>query len=169
MNIDMTVRLADIVMVLAVLLAPLLAVQVSEYLREGKDAKARKLSIFKTLMATRASPLAAERVQALNMVDTEFHSSKKAEREVVEAWEVYLAHLNTLQSGPDWVTRQEDLYLELLFRMAQALGYALKKSEIKRTSYFPVRFGQTEFDNLRIRAGLAELVEGKRALKITEE
>ena len=90
-------------MILAILLAPLIAVQVQKYTEILLEKHRRKLRIFYTLMGTRAIRLSPEHVQALNMIDIEFYGRKifgftyqsKAEKEVQNAWKEYLDHLCT--------------------------------------------------------------------------
>ena len=50
----------------------------------SKSTYQRKLDIFKTLMATRATPLARTHVESLNRIDIEFTGIK--EKKVREAW-----------------------------------------------------------------------------------
>ena len=53
-----------------------MAVQVQKWLEVFREERGRKLWIFKTLMATRASAVSAEHVQALNMIDLEFREKR---------------------------------------------------------------------------------------------
>ncbi|MCL4837056.1 MAG: hypothetical protein KJ058_03700 [Thermoanaerobaculia bacterium] len=150
-----------------ILMSPLLAVQVTEALQKRKEGRARRGWIFKTLMATRASRLHIDHVHALNMIDIEFRGKDKKSKAVVEAWKVYLAHLNTKGTSPDvWSSRGDDLFIDLLFVMARCLGYGHERSDIKSTSYFPMAHGKLEDENARIRLGLVELLEGKRSIPI---
>lgn len=72
-----------------ILLAPLVAVQVSEFLQKRKEGRARRVGIFKTLMATRANRLSGDHVQALNMIDIEFHGTDRRSKQVLEAWKAW--------------------------------------------------------------------------------
>ena len=85
---------SDIIMVIAILLAPLLAVQIQKWIEIFRETRQRKLYVFHTLMATRAARVSTEHVQALNMIDIIFYKDK-AEKPVREAWKKYLDHLNT--------------------------------------------------------------------------
>jgi len=49
-----TMTIADWLMITAVFLGPIVAVRLTRYLDDQKEIRARKLDIFKTLMATRA-------------------------------------------------------------------------------------------------------------------
>lgn len=120
-------------------------------------------------MRTRATGLAPDHVQALNMIDVEFYSSSEpASREVLRCWKAYLDHLNQGHAATEvWGTRRDDLLIELLYAMAKCLGYDFDKTEIRRTSYFPRGHGDVELDLHKIRSGLAEMVEGQRSFPVT--
>lgn len=83
------VPLKDWLTIVAILIAPLAALWIQGKLDERKEARKRRLDIFKTLMATRASVLSQEHIRALNMIDTEFYGKKKY-RGVIKAWRAYL-------------------------------------------------------------------------------
>jgi hypothetical protein len=152
----------------AILLSPLIAVQVTVWIQRYQEKRLRKLSIFKTLMATRASGLAAEHVQALNMIDIEFYGKDKKSREILRAWKAYLDHLTSGTPATEvWGSRREELFIELLHAMASCLKYEFDKTDIRRTSYFPVGHGEIETDQIRIRRGLVAVLEGKAALPVS--
>jgi Family of unknown function (DUF6680) len=153
--------------VLSVLLSPLLAVQATMWLQRKRAKRERQLDVFKTLMRTRASTLAPDHVQALNMVDVEFYGAKKGDP-VLRAWKAYVNHLNTAGATLEiWGTRREELFIELLDAMARYLGFDFDKTEIRNTSYFPVGYGDREFEAQRIRTGLADIIDQKRTLPVT--
>jgi hypothetical protein len=170
----MTPGLQFWISVAALVISPLLAVQASRIIERGKEKRARQLSVFKTLMQTRASGLAPDHVQALNRIDVEFYVRPgvrrrldKKSQAVLRAWKAYLDHLNV--ENPDasaWITRKEDLFVDLLFAMGQCLGYDFDKTDIRRTSYFPRGHGEIELDQLRIRKGFADVVEGRKGLPV---
>ncbi len=54
------------VMIFAVIVGPILAIQIQKYIEGVKEAKERKISVFKDLLATRASTLAYKHVVALS-------------------------------------------------------------------------------------------------------
>lgn len=153
---------------LAILVSPLIAVQVTEYLQKHKEARDRRLWIFKTLMATRASRLSLDHVQALNTIDIEFRGMGRRGRPVLDAWKAYLNHLNTQLSPDVWLSRGDDLFFDLLFTMAVSLGYEMNRTDIRSTSYFPTGHGKVETENVRIRSGLLELLDGTRVLRISQ-
>ena len=159
--------LTDIISVLAVLLSPLVALQVSELLQRRRERRERRLFVFKTLMATRASGLAPEHVQALNMIDVEYHGTDAKSKAVLNAWKAYLDHLNSPQlDSAVWGSRREDMFVDLLYEMSRHLEYDFDKTHIRRTSYFPKGFGDLELDQLAIRKGIAAIMNGRAAFPI---
>lgn len=157
--------LTDILMIAATAISPLIAVQVTRFLADQNEDRARKLKVFKTLMATRAYSLSPGHVEALNSIDLEFAGGSKGEKQVREAWQAYLDHLGSkLLEGQAWVDKRVDLLTELLHAMAQCLGYAFNKTQIKNASYSPVLHERIESEHDRVRVLILELLEGKRPL-----
>ncbi len=90
---QMSLTIADGLMILAVLLAPFLAVYVQRKIDASREKKGQKLWIFRTLMATRGNKISLEHVQALNSIDL-FFVKRGKEKKIVEKWAEYLDHLN---------------------------------------------------------------------------
>lgn len=156
---------ADWLMITAVLLGPIIAVRVTRYLDNRKEIRERKLWIFKTLMATRASTLSPHHVDALNRIDLEFSPKVKKDRPVLEAWKAYLDLLGDKAIPLDqWGTRRVDLLVELLHKMASILDYEFDKTTIKNSSYYPRGYGELDNDQASIRRGVKELIDGQRAI-----
>ena len=158
----------DWLTVLAILLAPLIALQVSGWLERRREKRRRRLEVFKTLMATRASALSPEHVGALNTIDVEFDGSDEKLKAVRRSWKAYHDHLG--ESDMDrgqWGTRRQDLLVDLLYELAQSLDYDFDKPEIKRRSYFPDGYIEAENDQLVIRRGFAKIISGESPLPIT--
>jgi hypothetical protein len=59
------------------IIAIISALWIQSKLDERKETRKRRLDIFKTLMATRASVLSQDHIKALNMIDIEFYGDKK--------------------------------------------------------------------------------------------
>lgn len=145
-------------MVGAVLLAPFLAVFAQKQIEIWRSDRERKLSIFKSLMATRGATLSPQHVQALNMIDLEFSGKDAKEREVKSAWKEYLDHLAQLPSDPEqrekvidaWVERKNDYLTDLLQVMGKHLGYNFDKVHIKRGFYTPEGHARRELDQNEI-------------------
>lgn len=159
-------RISDWLNVLAIVLSPLIALEISRRLDRRRAVEARRLELFRSLMATRASGLAPEHVRALNMIDVEFTGRDNKSRDVLRAWKAYVDHLNTPAGSEVWGARREDMLVELLYNMAVALGYDFDKTHIRRTSYFPKGYGDLEWDQLQMRKSLLSVLQGKASLPI---
>src|SRR3989338_295157 len=98
----------DGLMILAVLLAPFLAVAVQRIIDQSREKRGQKLWIFRTLMATRGNKIALDNVQALNMIDL-FFERKGKEKAIVEKWDEYLDHLypSIKEDDPDYKVKLE--------------------------------------------------------------
>lgn len=160
----------------AMLLSPLIALQVSQRLTTRKEKQKRRLDLFHALMATRGSAnstgrLSREHVQALNMIDIEFHGDKRA-RPILEAWKAYLDHLLAPTPTTDaewtlWNTRRDDLMVDLLYTMSQRLGYSFDKTHIRRTTYAPQGYQDLDTDSFIMRKLLLDVLSGKRVLYVS--
>lgn len=157
--------LTDLLIVLATLLSPLIAVQVSKHLAASNEARGRKEWIYKTLMATRAYTLAPAHVEALNRIALEFLPSVPKEKAVLDAWEQYLDHLGVKQDA-GWGNRRVELMVDMLHSMGQSLGYRFNKTQIKNGIYAPIAHGEMESAQEAIRRMTVELLEGSRSLPI---
>lgn len=167
MPIDFSIKATDIAIVFATLVGPFLAVYVTELQRKNSDSRNRKIHIFRNLMATRSATLVASHIEALNLVEVEFDSKNRLEREVVDAWRLYLAHLNDHQYPREsWDARRADLLIELLFSMSKALGYSYGKSEIRNGTYYPQGYVDVDTDNLMTRKLWLEVLQGHRQLPV---
>jgi hypothetical protein len=157
----------DVLMIAATAISPLIAVQVTRYLDGRNEEQARKLKVFKTLMATRAYSLSQAHVEALNTIDLEFSPKKKSEKAVLDVWQQYLDHLGNTQMDPNaWATRRMDLLVEMLYAMGVALGYDFNRTQIKNGTYSPGAHGRLENEQARIRELMIELLDGKRSLQV---
>lgn len=65
--------ISDGLMIIAILIAPFLAVFAQRRIDIWREHRQRKLWVFKTLMATRGRALAPEHVQALNMIELDLY------------------------------------------------------------------------------------------------
>lgn len=163
----MSPEFISILSIIAILISPLIAVQVTQYLDRKRQLGERKLNVFKTLMSTRSANLVPSHIQALNMIDVEFDIKKPLEKEVVEAWKIYLDHLNDKNyPTATWDSRRVELLIDLLHKMGKSLNYDFDKSHIKNTSYYPRGYGETEDDQYIIRKSFVNLLKGETPLPI---
>lgn len=160
-------------MIVAIILAPVIAVQVQKWLEIFREERGRRLRIFKTLMATRAANVSPEHVQALNMIDLEFQG--KRYKSVTDAWKTYLDHLASFPKDSEeaiqqqWVDKRIDRLTTLLMEMGKCLGYEFDEVHVKKGVYAPEAHGQLENENMLIRRGLLRLLYGDSALKMDLE
>lgn len=175
------VTASDWLMILAVLLAPLLAVQVQKWLEHLREQRQQRLGVFHTLMATRAARTSPAHVEALNRIDLEFRGSTfrregpsaDINRAVRDAWKVYRDHLNTPPSDaldpsswPIWTKQGDELFAELLYQMGHSLGYDFDKVELKKGVYWPQAYGDEEFYQRVAREWTMDVIRGKKAIPI---
>lgn len=155
----------DFLTFVAILIGPLIAIQLTRYLDEKKESKERKLSVFKTLMSTRSYNVSWDHDYALNRIDLEFDNKNKNEKKVIDAWKAYLDLLNTKDMElPHWNNRRIDLLVDMLYEMAVVLNYEFDKTHIKNASYSPVAHGDLEEQQRKIRLGVIDLLEGNKDL-----
>jgi hypothetical protein len=154
-----------VAVVIATLLGPVLAIQASEYLQRRRDSASRKLEIFRRLMATRGYRLSDTHVQALNLIDIEFHDDAG----VREAWKEYLDRLNTPapEANPAPVYAQRDEKFEaLLHTMARSVGAPFGMTDVRRAFYTPQGHGDYQQAMEEIRGALLRIARGEAALPV---
>lgn len=157
--------ITDILTIAAILIGPIAAVQIEKFIQRGRMNRERKLSIFKTLMATRGAVLSYEHVEALNRIDLEFSDDKKY-KSVINCWKEYFDNLSQKVDESNlnsWSKANQDLLSNLLFEMGKSLRFDFDKVLIKRNIYFPIAHGTIDQENQLIRKGLIEVLHGDRA------
>jgi hypothetical protein len=151
----------------AIITGPIAALLIQKYLEVRRAKKDRKIAIFHTLMANRASRLSPPWVQALNGIETEFYG----ERNVIEAWRVMVDHLysedaNDPKKVEQWQSTLTEQVNEMLYEMGESLGYHFDRVTIKRNAYYPRGWGEIEVEQHALRKKFLELLDGKRKLPI---
>lgn len=168
--------ISDVLIILATLCGPVLAVQSQKWIERSRERRHAQKDIFYRLMATRATRLATDHVQALNMIDIEFgghgrRSQSQAEREVVNRWRIYADHLNTpIGDNPPeaqvaiWVQRGDELFTDLLAALATALGYGFDRIQLRRGIYHPKGHSDQEIRQETAQKALLDILVGRSAL-----
>ena len=170
MTFDWTVKVTDLVIIVALVVGPILAVQITEYLRKSDEAKKRKIHIFRTLMSTRSVPLSPAHIEALNLVEIEFHWFRRQERRVIDCWRLYLAHLNDRNYPLEsWPIRKTDLLIDQLYEMSGALGFSYDKSQIRSGTYYPSGWQEAENEQMEARKLWLQVLQGQRQLPMRVE
>jgi hypothetical protein len=164
MSFDWTIKITDIAIIFATILGPIFAVQAQKYLEKGREIKQRRAWLFRTLMATRATTLSPAHVEALNAVPIEFYGNDKNLKSIINKWKAYLDHLHKDTEAPGWGEKRQELLVDLLYTMAEFLGYEFNTVEIANEIYSPKGHAWIETDQEIIRKGLARLLSGQFAL-----
>jgi hypothetical protein len=162
------VALSDWLNILAILLSPLIALQVGKWLDNFSNKKRRKEEIFNTLMETRAQAISYEHVRALNKIDIAFSN----DAQITRSWNVYRDHLNSYPQNPTdadqkiWNSTAADKLAELLYEMAKLLGYDFDIVMLKKGAYIPIAHGRLETEQALIRMGLVKLFVDHQPLRV---
>lgn len=164
MTVDLSFKIADVAIIFATILGPVLAVQAQKWLERGREVKQRRALIFRMLMATRATPLSPKHVEALNAIPIEFYGKDKKLKAIINKWKTYLDHLHKDTEAPGWGEKKVELFVDLLHEMADFLGYEFNTVEIANEIYAPKGHAWIETDQDIIRRGLALLLSGQVAL-----
>jgi hypothetical protein len=159
--------LVGIATIVAIIRGPIIALRIQRELDEEREKKNRKLWIFKTLMAYRATRLSPFFVQALNLIDIEFDS--ESEKFVRDSWKELQDHYadwgrktaaERQTAGSTLIDRADDLLADMLVKMGSSLGYAFDKVYIKKASYYPEGLGDMELEQHALRKGLLRVLAG---------
>jgi hypothetical protein len=78
------------VTIAAIYYGPISALKIQRKLDEEREARNRKMYIFKTLMSNRATHTSPAYVQSLNLIDVEFTAENEKEKAVRVAWKELL-------------------------------------------------------------------------------
>jgi Family of unknown function (DUF6680) len=155
-------RLTEWLIAGCTLAGPVLAVQAQKWIEGFREKNARRLTIFRTLMATRATNLSPAHVEALNAVPIDFYKDKR----VMDAWEEYFMHLTTEPANnPTWGTKRIDLFVKLLALIGAKVGYDFNVAQMNRI-YFPKAHGELDADQETVRKGVVALLKGDISLPI---
>ena len=164
---------SNILMILAVLIAPFLAVFAQRQIDLFREQRQRKLWVFKTLMATRGRTLSPEHVQALNMIELEFQ--KSSEKPIRDAWKEYHDHLNSYpregenqkERAAVWDEESGKLLVNLLSKMGAAFSYKFDVVQIKKGAYSPQGHATTEIELQLLRRFALEWLAGDRKVQVS--
>ncbi|AIP09242.1 Uncharacterised protein [Burkholderia pseudomallei] len=174
------VEAKDWVTVGATVAGPILAVQAQKWVERARASVQRRDWIFSTLMATRQDRVSMEHVRALNMIDLAFYGRRvlgkvwrsKGSQAVLDAWHDYHAHLTIpVQNRPanegeqrDWNGRCDELFTNLLDRLAAVMSYKFERAALKGGSYSPEAHGTVALQQQAIRHLAIEVLAGNKNL-----
>ena len=174
-------QVTDWLLISATVLGPILAVQAQKWVERATKSRRRRLWIFETIMANRATRLADEHIKALNLIDLVFRPRiipSKKDRAVIFAWRDLFGELTRgLKEGETdpilvkaWLDKCNEFYVKLEAAMATALGFRFTDEELRRGIYYPRGHNEREQAQLAILHNLKRLLAGETAInmKVTE-
>lgn len=163
---EWTFRLADVAIVFATLIGPILAVQAQKWLEKSRAINERRNFIFRILMATRATRLSPGHVEALNAIPVEFYGRGKNLKPIIDDWHTYLDKLENLGGleGQVIAVARQNAFLDMLHKISIYLGYSFNRSELEKDVYYPTGHKAIEDDQEVIRRGFASLFKGELSI-----
>ncbi|QNK69181.1 DUF6680 family protein [Variovorax sp. PAMC26660] len=169
MTVDTTLKLTDLLTIVATLLSPFIAVQASEFLRARAAAREARERVFHILMSTRSARLSTDHVAALNRIDLVFPPQKFSG--VSDAWNMYLRELSpssalTEEQARASYNEQTRLFLNLLSAMAAALKVPFSQTALQHNAYHPQGYVFNEAQAAEFRAAVISVLKGEQAIAV---
>jgi hypothetical protein len=116
-------------------------------------------------MRTRGTPLAPDAVNALNAIPLEFYGVPR----IPDAYRAFISHINSPQNNPQaWADRRIDLLMDLVYKIAQKLGYNFDVPQLKAEFYNPQGPRTVEDEQTVIRQGMVNIMKGEAGLKVEQ-
>jgi hypothetical protein len=164
----------------AIALSPLIALEVQKRLEDRRAQKDRKVELFRRLMTTRATDIAPLHVEALNSIEVEFYpvrrffglmAPKRSEKKVLDAWHIYINHVNTTMGEGEalnrWVEHRKEFLTDLIYEMGQSLGFDIGKVTIKTEAYYPRGHWEVETEQHALRKAALKVFSGQAPIAST--
>lgn len=157
-----------VVTVFAIWFGPIRAVKITRELDERRENRSRKYAILSDLMRTRRARIDPTHVGALNLIELEFYEQKG----VIDAFRLYSRNLATrepveIDDAERFYQERDDLFIELLQKIAAELEYKFDKRDLAKLGYFPEGLSRYQSNSDANAALLREVLEGRRALPIS--
>ncbi len=148
--------------VLATFVGPIAAVMVSRWDEGRRAIKARRWSLFITLMGMRGRFVEREYVRALNSVHAEFFNSQP----IVDALRAFLAHVELQANDIVWQHKYRDLLTALLVEIGHVVGFKGSALEIGRNAYYPTQWAKDQVAQETVQQYLVDLSEGNKVMLV---
>ena len=127
-------KLAEILNLIAIIIIPIIAVLIGQWLQTRSEKRKDKMHIFKTLMTSRVYGWTQESVYCLNIIDIVFAD----DREVRNAWKDLYDKYCVQNPDESQLKKIETAQYKLLESMAVSLGYKDKVTwETIQNPYIP--------------------------------
>lgn len=124
----------DILNLAAIIIAPIVAVLITQWLQNKTEKRKDKMQIFKTLMTSRIYGWTVESVHALNVIDIIFAEDKV----VRNAWKDLSDKYNVANPDQHHLKKIEQAQYKLIEAIANSLGYKDKITwETIQSPYIP--------------------------------
>ncbi|MCW7491989.1 hypothetical protein ND861_04900 [Leptospira sp. 2 VSF19] len=161
---DLNFKISDALSIIAILISPLLAVQLTMLFERKRKDYERRYTIFKTLLTTRSNTLSIQHVEALNSIDAEFNEKKFSK--VLDKWNLYLQHLNHKPQYESWNQKSHDLLVDLIHEIGVSLKINFDKSRINQSAYYPNGHWVIEEELTEIRKAILDFLRKNKSLRI---
>jgi hypothetical protein len=125
------------VTIAAIYYGPISALKIQRTLDEEREARNRKMYIFKTLMSNWATRTSPAYVQSLNLIDVEFTAENEKEKAVRVAWKELLDVYSNYKTISNALEKVDELTAAMLAAMGKTLGYDFDKVYLKKGAYYP--------------------------------
>lgn len=150
----------EFINIIALILGPILAVFVGQFLQNRTKKREDKMALFTTIMASRVYGWTPDSVHALNTVEIIFSDSSS----VIDQWKIYYDKLCIQSPDAAELKKIETEHTKLLLEMAKALGYKDKVTwETIQNPYIPagmVNSINTQNESMRNYAELLRKANG---------
>lgn len=134
---NMTIN--DFFTLAALIIIPIVAVVIAQWLQNRSEKRKDKMQIFKTLMTSRIYGWTPDSVNALNIIDIVYSDDKK----VRAAWKDLNDKYRVTNPDQQHLKKIENAQYKLLEAMANSLGYKDKITwETIQNPYMPVGMAQ---------------------------
>ena len=151
----------NIINIIAVIAAPIIAVWVGQILQDRQERRKDKLEMFKTLMMSR-SGWTVESVRALNVLDVVFSDDEN----VRNAWKNYYDRLCVDNPTDSELKKIQEAQYVLLETIANSLGYKNKITwKTIQNPYKPIGMGELEQNQRKYQEGQLALADIAMAIK----
>lgn len=152
----------------AIFLSPIFALRVSAHLDRKKETIQRRMDIFRALMKTRNTQLDAHHVQALNLIEVDFHGAV----DVVSAYADYIKFRRKKEPTERALLEEhykdgQTLLMILIHKISLELKYKFDKKDLEDNAYAPVGWQNTASLNEANALALNKLLHGETKLPIS--
>ena len=126
-------NIMEIIMIIAVILGPIMAVVVGQKLATASEKRKEKMFILKTLLTCRTNKMNYNYVDAINSIDVIFVENKAVRYTCRKLIKIYLEN----KAGTD---EEKKCLIELIEEITKDLGYndKITWNDIYEESYYPV-------------------------------